>query len=84
MPKLTPGIAEEAEPVSMANVLNIVFRITSPSEEFRNLLQVGNGIEVIGTLLLSEPPIQVGPNPDMKSIPCKLTDMIHVVDHDLQ
>src|SRR5262245_44369309 len=68
----------------MHNIGNINVRVASSPEHLGDILKVGDGLEVVRTLFFAECAIEIGSYADMKSITRKLTNMIHMIDDDLQ
>ena len=59
--------------------LNVHRGIAPLLEKGGDFLKVSDRIQISGTLFFSKSPIQIRTNSNVVSIPCKLTDMIHVV-----
>ena len=68
----------------MHDVADILLRIPTLGKEGNKFLKIGNGVQVVGTLLFAKGPVKVGPDTHVQSIARKLADMVNVVDKRFQ
>ena len=65
----------------MHNCCDIRIAVAAPGKNFRDLLQVCNGIKVSGGLFPPEAAIQVTANGGVPAIPRKLANMVNVISN---
>ena len=74
-----PGFAEEIDEVAGHDALDIDGRVAATVEDVGQFLQVGDRLQIVGGLFLTEAAVEVGADAAMVRIPRKLADVVGVV-----
>src|SRR5262249_3980807 len=76
-----PRLAEEAHPVAVHDALDVGVLVAAAAEQLGHLLQVGDGVQVAGRLLLAVAAVEVGADGGGAGVAGELADAVDVVAH---
>src|SRR5688572_25678720 len=68
----------------MHDRLDVLFRIATNGQQTRDLLEIGDGIEIARRLFASKAAVKVCPKSSMPGIAGQLTNIINMIDHAVQ